>query len=68
MVLFCLFNNSGFFEDSVGAVFVDSFDGASRKSQIEILLELGHVNFLFLEVDVFAHFWDRVVLGSTRTV
>jgi hypothetical protein len=61
-------NYSGFFENCISPVLVDSFYGASRKGQSYELFDFRNVNFLFLEVHILANSSGRVELGSTSTV
>ena len=52
----------------MGAVFVDSLDGASGESQGDSFLQFGHINALFLEIRIFTNKPSRIKLGGARAV
>ena len=61
-------NNTGFFEDAVGAVLVDSLDGSGGESESDRFLEFWHVDAFLLEIRVLANKSSRIKLGGASAV
>ena len=61
-------NNPSFFEDRVGASFVDGFDGLGGEGKGEGFLQFGHIDTLLLKIHILADHAGRVELGSTSAV
>ena len=61
-------NNPSFFEDRVGAVFIDSLNSSSGERESDSFLKFRDVNALFLEIGVLPNKPGRIKLGSASAV
>lgn len=52
----------------MGAVFIDSLDSSSGKSEGDSFLKFWNINTLFLEIGVLANKPGRVKLGSASSI
>ena len=60
--------DSSFFQSSIGAFFLDGFDGFGGEGESERFVEFGDENFLFMQIGKLSCITARIELGSAGPV